>query len=243
MSKNLHILSEKPVAMTSLEAESLIAAYHQRRIERPSMGLWHVAENYRLEPAIMYARDLVQTRISISPPKTFSLIALRQQSPTAKYAATSWRKEPKYRGSFVLDGGIHFVAMLRAVLGGSITGLKSTYKEDSVVECGVYGSCRVGEAMGTFHIQYGAFESPVCRFDVYFSDAVLSISQIKGVGYEVSMSQREVRTFPFEGVQNEFSAWLDSVAGKPIATLQPEEGLIDLQVVERMIGSSDSRNE
>lgn len=236
MRAGLHILSEKPVAMTSVTAAELIFTYRQLRKERPQTGLWHVAENYRLEPAIEYANELVKAHSSL--PKTFTMIALRQQSPTAKYAVTTWRQTPDYAGSFVLDGGIHFVAMMRAVLGGNIANVKSRYFEHSVVECGTCGSCSVGDAIGTFHIQYGAFETPVFRFDVYFPDAVMSIAQIKGVGYEVSMSQQQTRKFPFGGLQKEFSLWLESITtASSVSMLEPEESLVDLLVIERMIHS------
>lgn len=34
-----------------------------------------------------------------------------------KYYETSWRKEPQHQGGFLLDGGVHFTAALRLVLG------------------------------------------------------------------------------------------------------------------------------
>lgn len=34
-----------------------------------------------------------------------------------KYLATPWRKEPQYQGGFLLDGGVHFTAALRLVVG------------------------------------------------------------------------------------------------------------------------------
>ena len=100
ISLNLHILSEKPVAMTSVYAQRLISKYHENL--RPGKPLWHVAENYRLEPAVQYASELVR-RHSMAP-KTFTLTVLRQQSATSKFAVTSWRKEPEYNGSVVFDG-------------------------------------------------------------------------------------------------------------------------------------------
>ena len=89
----LHVLSEKPVAMTSVIAKKMISYYHQKSIN----SLWHVAENYRLEPAICFARDIVKAYHL--KPKTFSLVALRQQSATSKFAVTSWRAKPEYNGS------------------------------------------------------------------------------------------------------------------------------------------------
>lgn len=234
----LAVLSEKPVAANSSTARNLISSYREWRQERPSMGLWHVAENYRLESSIVYASTLV--RDHPSPPKTFALTCIRQQSPTAKYAVTEWRAKPAYHGSFVLDGGIHFIALMRHVLNGlTISDVHCQYEETSYVEVGTCGSCRVDGVLGTVQIRYGAFPTPVCRFDVFFDDAILSITQVKGVGYEVAMTGHETQRFGFDGLEREFVAWIDSVATQTaIPALQPEEGLIDLVAVEDMCATT-----
>lgn len=237
LTTGLPFLSEKPVAMNSTEAQMLISFYEHLRLP----GLWHVAENYRLEPAVIYASTLVRGRSS--PPKAFALTALRQQSPTAKYAVTPWRVTPEYVGSFVLDGGIHFVALLRAVLPGPVTDIQAIYQENSVVEVGSCGACRVGAALGTFHIRYGLFADVVCKLEVYWDDAIMTITQIKGVGYSVAMTGQDTRQFKFGGLQAEFTRWLDSFSEGPgrhsiIPELTPEESLLDLLVVEKMCGAS-----
>lgn len=159
---------------------------------------------------------------------------LRQQSASSKYAVTSWRAQPEYNGSFVLDGGIHFIAMMRAILGGAVRDIRATYEEQSVVEVGTCGSCRIGPALGTFQIRYGAFAAVVCRLDVYWDDAILSIIQHKGVGYEVVMTGEETKAFPFGGLEEEFKIWLDTLGGVEASELSPEEALADLLVVEDM---------
>lgn len=220
LSCSLHILSEKPVAMTSAEGIRLISLYREQRVSNSS--LWHVAENYRLEPAVRYATELVKNHSH--PPKSFTLIALRQQSTTSKFAVTPWRAKPEYNGSFVLDGGIHFVALLRTIIGGDVQDIQAIYQERSVVEVDTAGSCRIGDAVGTFQIKYGAFASVVCRLDVYWDDAIMSIVQHKGVGYEVSMTGLETQRFGFEGLREEFNLWLDTVSsGVQADVLSPEE--------------------
>jgi predicted dehydrogenase len=227
---NLNILSEKPIAMTSEDGQRLLSLYTQI----PNRNFtWHVAENYRLEPAICYAAHLVSNHHI--RPKSFTLIALRQQSANSKFAVTAWRTTPQYHGSYVLDGGIHFVAMLRIILGGCVTDIQSTYEETSVVEVGACGSCRAGNTLGTFQIRYGAFPSALCRMDIYWDDATMSVVQHKGVGYEVSMTGVETKHFPFEGLSVEFLEWLAALeGGHELAAWSPEEALHDLIVVEKI---------
>jgi len=90
----IDVLSEKPVAVTSDEARRLVALYRSKeaavyvdashgggsasassKSNGDKRGFWHVAENYRLEPAVIYARDLV--RRHSCPPKSFTLVAFR----------------------------------------------------------------------------------------------------------------------------------------------------------------------
>ena len=247
----LHILSEKPISMTSIEAKRLIILYKHINNNGQS-SLWHVAENYRMEPAVQYAAKLVNT-YNLQP-KTFTLIAIRQQTTSSKYAVTSWRSNPNYKGSFVFDGGIHFIALLRYILPGEVNVLNSIYEEKSVVEVGSCGVCKIGEATGTYHIRYGAFPTVVCRLDVYWDNAVMSIIQHKGIGYEVMMTGMETKHFGFEGLELEFKAWLDSIntdskkgSGSitiitPVPELTPEEALNDLIVIEKMCISQSSIN-
>lgn len=247
LSLGLHILSEKPVAHTSADARRLIALYRSLPLPSTAHGrYWHVAENYRLEPAVAYARDLVQSRPI--PPKTFALTCIRQQSATSKYAVTEWRSSPQYKGSYVLDGGIHFIALLRTVLGGvDLEDVRGHYEERSVVEVGALGSCSVGSTLGTYIIRYGAFPAVVCRLDVYWDDASLSITQNKAAcTYDVHLTEAGKegkegatinKTFAFAGLQNEFSLWLDTLTegASEAAVLSPEEALKDLLAVEALV--------
>ena len=50
-----------------------------------------------------------------------------------KFIATSWRKQPEHQGGFLLDGGVHFTAALRILLG-----------EDNPIESLVaYSTCQL----------------------------------------------------------------------------------------------------
>jgi predicted dehydrogenase len=65
----------------------------------------------------LLARDLIQTKKAIG--QVMSIFAVRMSSMNAanKYFHTTWRQTPAYQGGFVLDGGVHDVALLRMILG------------------------------------------------------------------------------------------------------------------------------
>ncbi|CAK7221124.1 hypothetical protein SBRCBS47491_004420 [Sporothrix bragantina] len=107
-----HVISEKPVADTVDNAKALIADY--KSLSSP-VPIWAVAENYRYQQSLQLAEaklkeiggDLV----------SFSLVSNKFVRPDGNYFNTPWRKNPTHPGGFLLDGGIHYVAALRAMLG------------------------------------------------------------------------------------------------------------------------------
>jgi predicted dehydrogenase len=231
--KGLHVLSEKPVAMTCKDAQRLIAVYRGEIARVSPTTTWHVAENYRVEPAVRYARGLV--REHSRKVKYFNLVVVRPQSKDSKYMQTNWRSDPQYAGSSVFDGGIHFVALLRAIVGGDVSEIRGVHQAQDNVEVASCGSCRVGGALGSYQMCYGSFSESVCRLDVFFEDATLSVVQKRGVGYLVSMSGHEEKSFPLSGFSCEFQLWLGVLKGKGRADeLSPEEGLADLNAIEQM---------
>ncbi len=58
-----------------------------------------------------------------------------------RYAATAWRAAPQHRGGFVLDGGIHFVALLRAVQGPFPAVLLQHFVCERIPRCIFVTSC------------------------------------------------------------------------------------------------------
>lgn len=108
-----HVISEKPVADTVANAKALVADYNAL----PSKPIWGVAENYRYMQSLQLAeaklREIGGDLVS------FSLVSNKFVRPDGNYFNTSWRKNPTHPGGFLLDGGIHYVAALRSLLGAT----------------------------------------------------------------------------------------------------------------------------
>jgi predicted dehydrogenase len=108
-----HVISEKPVADTVAHAKALVADYEAL----PSKPIWAVAENYRYMQSLQLAeaklREIGGDLVS------FSLVSNKFVRPDGNYFNTAWRKNPTHPGGFLLDGGIHYVAALRALLGAA----------------------------------------------------------------------------------------------------------------------------
>ena len=105
-----HVFSEKPIAPSVKEAEELLEWYKAR----DSKATWSVAENHRYLDSVLYGAKQVQKLGRILHFRAKSSIMIK---PEAKYYQTKWRQNPAHQGGFVLDGGVHYIASLRMLLG------------------------------------------------------------------------------------------------------------------------------
>ncbi|KAG8851646.1 hypothetical protein FRB96_009142 [Tulasnella sp. 330] len=123
-----HVLSEKPIAKDVQSALDLIKTYES---EYKHKGIiWRIAENYECEPGIVAAADAVRSG-KIGKVAHFKLSDSNYLDQGNKYYQTSWRTVPEYQGGFLLDGGVHLVALLRTILPDpivSVTGHASLTK-------------------------------------------------------------------------------------------------------------------
>ncbi|OWT39076.1 NAD-binding Rossmann fold oxidoreductase family protein [Cryptococcus neoformans Bt1] len=109
-----HVLSEKPLARDVKEAVELIEEYE--RDYKPKGLIWRVAENYAHEPALRFAGDILSKTPKLGPVLFWDIKFTAYVEDGSKYHATGWRTIPDYQGGFLLDGGVHWAALLRTVL-------------------------------------------------------------------------------------------------------------------------------
>jgi len=114
-----HVLSEKPIADTVAEAKSLIETY---KTSYSSLH-WRIAENFEAEPAFQRAGSAIRAG-TIGDVSFFSLSSvLFMDAETSKWYGTPWRAKPEHQGGFLLDGGVHYAALLRTILPQRATSL------------------------------------------------------------------------------------------------------------------------
>jgi predicted dehydrogenase len=102
-----HIISEKPCAPSVAKCMDLLSYYGQLS-RRPFCA---VAENWRFKNTTLIVKQIVKSgRIGRLYLANFQFIACAPPGP-------SWRGAPDYPGGHLLDSGVHFVALLREVVG------------------------------------------------------------------------------------------------------------------------------
>jgi predicted dehydrogenase len=103
-----HVISEKPCAPIVSDGVELLNFYSS--LENPP--LWAVAENWRFKNTTKIIEKIV-TSGAIGKIH----FADFQHMTFAGPENLGWRGSPDYPGGFLLDSGVHFVALLRKVVG------------------------------------------------------------------------------------------------------------------------------
>ncbi|KAK6951437.1 hypothetical protein Daesc_007972 [Daldinia eschscholtzii] len=236
-----HVLAEKPIAEDIESASKLIVYY--KEISAKNKAILAIAENFRFQPGWAYGAEKVKELGKVTG---FVVRLHSMMEPTNKYYLTPWRTSPEYQGGFLLDGGVHFTAAFRRLLGAenaietvqAQTALVSSHLApvDTInallkTKSGVIGSylTSVGTTMNAFEFHIA------CEQGVVKAEGAKVIT-VRGVGSD-AMEEEQV----FEktsGVKEEVHAWAESIlSGIPNPNQTPEQALADLELIEMMLSS------
>jgi len=235
-----HVFSEKPVAENLDAAVDLIKWYHSN-VDTKKVT-WGVAENFRYLNSFDYAAEQVA--------KLGKILNFRVRMQTmveqgGKYYETEWRKTPTHQGGFLLDGGVHFVAGLRLMLGKDhvtkISSFSSQLQQHLPPVDTVDAAAKLSSgATGIISISFGTT----------FSGSEWSVACEKGT---VSLSGSTVTTVidgkeekkeikdERSGVPPEVRKWGEALAAGTQNSRQiPEEALADLEILQILLKSGEA---
>lgn len=242
-----HVLSEKPIAKDVQTARQLIEDYKKNYA---SKGLiFSIAEQFRFMPEFELGRKWVVEEKAVGDITQLHLRIWRNQAPGGKYYETAWRKVPEYQGGFLLDGGVHHIAMLRFISGQEVVETHGyacqvaphlppldTVNAGLVLSNGATGTISMSFAStrratdfviigtkGNFHLTDGP------------DGFVLSLELLSG--------EKRTETIKSKGVELEIKAFLEAVSsGKAQPRAGPEEALNDLAIIESLCQGGDKVN-
>ena len=115
-----HVIVEKPLAANLSEAKTMLG------FEDKYSLVTMVAENFRYCPIFQKIRNYLQQGKIGNPYAVFWNRFIFIDLKNNKYAQTKWRINHQYRGGFVTDGGIHYIAALRHMFGDINYGIAFT---------------------------------------------------------------------------------------------------------------------
>ncbi|OAX79054.1 hypothetical protein ACJ72_06629 [Emergomyces africanus] len=219
-----HVLAEKPIAKDVATGRALIADYEKQ---------------FRYDTAFVKASEIVASGKIGELHHVHAHIATNM-SP--KYYKTSWRNAPEYQGGFVLDAGVHFIALIRMVAGQEIVETKSFTAQfaphlppiDTVNAALKFSK----GAQGSISISFAA-AAYIADFVFVGSSGTLTIKR-NSLGISVCLEGADLKqvseeVFQPDGNKNEISAFVRAIAaGKCEKAASPREALADVAVIESL---------
>lgn len=231
-----HVISEKPIAMDRATAQALMAVHHQQERQ-----VWMVAENWRYESAFVQAGELVR-RGEIGAPLTCHGAFYAPNLPGGKYYGSAWRESGQVRGGYLLDGGVHHVAILRLIVGEIVeTGATITQIAPHLPPADTISAHLrfANGAIGSYFASYGVAAPWPPYLYVVGGQGTLRVQRGE---VEVSSggSTRTIQCPKFDGVERELAAFAAAVRDGAPHINTPEEGERDVAVVEAWLQSAVS---
>jgi len=171
--------------------------------------------------------------------------------PGAKYFETAWRKKPEYQGGFLLDGGVHFVAGTRLLLGEeskptALTAFTTLLQEHLIPVDTVNAVWQTKTGIsGTFSVSFGTTLSG-SEYVIACEKGSVTVGFGKvTVRLGLEKDNKEIVTeFKDEGsgVKQEVAAWAKSISdGTPNPGQSPEQALADIEILEKMLQSGENQ--
>ncbi|KAI0965069.1 hypothetical protein F4678DRAFT_344402 [Xylaria arbuscula] len=238
-----HVLAEKPIAKDVDTAIKLIEYY--KKVSKETKATLAIAENFRFMKGWLYAAEELKKLGRLTG---FVVRLNSMMQADNRYYKTPWRTTPEYQGGFLLDGGVHYTAAIRLLLGednsvASVIALTTLIKDhlppkDTInavlqTKSGVLGSyihC-VGTTMQERDYHF-ACEDGYVKAD---SDKVVTV---RGLGADAKAEEKTFERDP--GVKDEVQAWAEAIiSGEPNPKQAPELALGDLELLEKMLTSGD----
>lgn len=223
-----HVVSEKPVAPDSPVARELIGLRREKQV-------WMVAENFVHKPCYIEAAAMLKDGI-IGRPVVASWLSHIKMAKEDRYYSTEWRRSGVYKGGYVLDTGVHHVAVLRLLL-GEVTGVQSTlrhFREDLAPP---------DSALINLEFENGAVaHQTFCFSETEGWTSGLIVQGETGrmtilpeeIKIQDGTGERSVAVDYSFGIAEELRVFANAVRGNGVC-YTPEEALRDLQVMEQVL--------
>ncbi|CAK5267469.1 unnamed protein product [Mycena citricolor] len=252
-----HVISEKPVAPDVAGGIKLINEYEQK-YKRDLV--WRVAENFEAEPGYRAAGEMIATG-SIGQVKLFKANVSNYIDKNNKYYNTPWRTIPDYQGGFLLDGGVHTIAALRVMLPEPLTHLSSIAslnREHLKPHDTIHALARAGSHFhGIVDMSFASPTASTPKADAFVitgskgwmtvnfekpdgKNTVLRVVVKRAIEVEGQPTEEaeEVYEVPQRGIEEEFGAFFDAIAGRESQDFgSPLGALRDVAFIEAALTS------
>ncbi|KAL2811609.1 hypothetical protein BJX63DRAFT_444028 [Aspergillus granulosus] len=243
-----HVLSEKPIAPDVKTARELMEYHHKQT----TSVIWAVGENFRFWESVHKAVSiLTEMRGSLI---TFSVTAYSFMDATNPYYHSDWRQKPIFQGGYLLDGGVHFAAVLRTLLGAlgrkvnRVSAYTTSFQAHLPPVDTVHAVLRTDNGRsGTYVSSVGIQAKRVMEFEIVTDKGSVTYRpfQMEIVVKREQGGEWEEQSLPAPlmwGVKEEVAAFAEGIStGKLDSKLSTLDALEDLRIVEAMLRSGGAQ--
>lgn len=236
-----HVLCEKPMALSSIEAQSMVDACSEAGV------VFMEAFMYRLHPSWRAVVDMVRTGRIGQPLAVQSWFSYFNDDPG------NIRNIAEYGGGALMDIGCYCIDLSRLLLGGEPISVTGSTTRDSVTGVDTRTSGVLEFAAGTAAFTCSTRLEPDQRVHVYGSEGRISIDipfnippdrathvRVTAGGAPPVAPATETVTFePADPYRIEVEEFAASVRDGTPVPVPPEEGVADLVVMERLLAAAD----
>jgi predicted dehydrogenase len=232
-----HVISEKPIAADVATGRQLVAhyAHHAKDANR----IWMVGENWRYEAAFLQAAQIVRSG-QIGKPLACHWAVFTPITAKSKYYHTLWRRDSSIPGGFILDTGVHHVAVLRLILGeiGEVSATTRQNSPDLPPADTIAATLSFANGVtGTYLASYTSGAPWPPHLHIVGSEGTLRV-QRREIEVTRGGNSERIETTGFDGVEQELLAFAESIRSGAPHRNSPDEALADLAVIEAMLQSA-----
>ena len=236
-----HLVCEKPLGEDARQAASIVEAAE-------SAGLFlGVCENFRYQARFADIARLVSEG-EIGEPRVYFLNDLHYTGPDGLYSVTPWRQRGDHRGGYILDGGSHMVAGLRAMVGETPT---SVYTLPTSFHPGHLGApwdtalsnLRFGSGLvGHLALGYGSPDREARHPKILGTTGTIALKKatIEVWRADGSADRAMEITDTSDGVAHEWDDFVGALTNDGELAFSPWEAVADLAVLDAILESAET---
>lgn len=232
-----HVIVEKPLAANLAEADQMLI--FEKRFPQVKM----VAENFRYRTTFSRVNAILDNN-EIGRPYAVFWNVYYFVSQQNKYAQTDWRIHHQYPGGFIMDGGVHNIAVLRDWFGNITSGCaftKSINPEIGKLDSMSFQFSTERHVDGVFNVFFSSNGYAENRIIILSSEGSLVIE-----GNTITLKQAgaadRVETIDDDGgYQCQYEDFYDAIrTGKPVKS-SFSEGYQDFVTIVKALESAEKR--
>ena len=231
-----HVIVEKPLAVNLPESQMMLALSEKYSLVKM------VAENFRYRSTFSRVKELLRENAIGIPYAVFWNVFMLITPKNNIYANTKWRINHKYKGGFITDTGVHFIAALREIFGDIHYGVAFTKgvnsnigKIDSMsflfrTEKNIYG------VLNTFFSSKGYGQDSILisgsEGSIFIENNKLTLTSEQGIKLEEKIEDNQ-------GYQEEFEDFYKGVRLGQKVKSSFSEAYHDLRIIIGALNSTD----